>query len=75
MGFSFNFCMDHGGAVVSASVLALPCATPSEQAAASPQWLLHPAPDQGSFQVHRCPQPWQVGALEGGLGAGANRCL
>jgi hypothetical protein len=62
-----------GGVTVGASIPALPHATPSEQAAASPQRLLLPAPNQASFQVHRRPQPRQVGALEGGLGAGANR--
>jgi hypothetical protein len=35
--------------------------------------LLLPAPDEGSFKVHHYPQARQVGALEGGLGAGANR--
>jgi hypothetical protein len=62
-----------GGAAVSASIPAVPCTAPSEQAATSPQRLLLPAPDEGFFEVHRRPQPRQVGALEGGLGAGVNR--
>jgi hypothetical protein len=30
--------------------------------------------DEGFFEVPRRSQPWQVGALEGGLGTGASRC-
>jgi hypothetical protein len=46
----------------------LPRVASSEQAVASPRRLLVLASDQGSH-----PQPWQVGELEGGLGAGTNR--
>jgi hypothetical protein len=63
----------HGDAAISASVPVVPRVAPSEQAAISPRWLLLLAPDEGLFQVHHRPEPWQVGALEGGLGAGANR--
>jgi hypothetical protein len=62
-----------GGVTVSAPVPAVPRAAPSEQAATSPRRLLHPAPDEGFFEVSRRPQPRQVGALERGLGAGVSR--
>jgi hypothetical protein len=51
----------------------VPFAAPNEQAATSPQQLLLPAPDEGFFKVPCCPQSWQVGALEGRLGAGLSR--
>jgi hypothetical protein len=46
-----------GGAAISASVPVVPRVAPSEQAAALPRRLLLLAPDEGSFQVHRHPQP------------------
>jgi hypothetical protein len=63
-----------GGAAIGAPVLAVSRVAPSEQASTSSRRQLLPAPDEGFFKVLHRPQSRQVGALEGGLGAGASRC-
>jgi hypothetical protein len=62
-----------GGVAVGAPVPVDPRDVPSEQAATSPRRLLLLAPDEGFFEAPHRPQPRLVGALEGGLGAGASR--